>query len=417
MKIDQIEMFTLDLPFASPRTERHMHRASTHGERVCVFRVRMDTGVIGYGEMHGQGADSQDLVARNPFELLWDDSINPAVQIAILDAVGRQENVPVYRLIGSKVRDWCPISWWAIDMPPEDWAQEAEEAQRLGYTSFKLKARPWFDIIQQVDAIAKVVPESFKLDVDFNGFLLNAGNALPVLKELEKRENVAIFESPIPQTDVEGYRQIRSQISHPISLHFGTPPIMTALKEEVCDGFVISGSAGNVIRQGTIAAVSNKSFWLQMVGSGIMTAFTVHLGAVLSHARWPAITCHELFEDDLLKERLEVKDGYIRCPEAPGLGVEIDQDALEKYRVDDGAPTPQDEYLKKRRVLRICWPPRSRREEARTWAFTRESDYQQAFYAGNLPLFVPGVTLEVIENDGSQEFNRIYSQVEWGEVR
>ena len=85
-----------------------------------------------------------------------------------------------------------------------------------------------------------------------------------------------------------------------------------------------------------------------------MTAFTVHLGAVLSHAQWPAITCHDLWMDDLLMERLEVQDGYIRVPEGPGLGVEVDEEAIERYRVEPGTPSPKQQYLAQRRVLRIA---------------------------------------------------------------
>ena len=392
MKVARIETFALNLPFVT-RVAHHMQRASTHGERLYVCRLTTDTGIVGYGE--GQSSDAQiaRVVGRTPFDFLMDDTVGPGIQMALYDAIGKAEKVPVYRLLGPKVRDRCPISWWAIDMPPEDWAAEAAEAVRLGYTSFKLKARPWRDIFEQVEAVSKVVPPNFKLDVDFNSFLLNAGNAIPILRELERQNNVSIFETPIPQTDVEGYKQIRNRINRPISIHFGQPPIMTALREEVCDGFVIGGNAESVLRQATLAAEANKPFWLQMVGTGITTAFALHLGAVLSHAQWPAITCHELWENDLLKTRLEVQDGYLHVPETPGLGVEIDEEAIDRYRVEEDEPTPKEEYLKQRRVLRIRWP------DGRTWCYTSEAAYQQAFSAGSMPLFERGVTLEVIEDD------------------
>jgi L-alanine-DL-glutamate epimerase-like enolase superfamily enzyme len=418
MKITHAERFVLNLPFENPRVERHMQRANTHGERVTAWRVETDAGIVGYGE---GGGDEARVIGKNPFELLNEDSIGGGLHTALYDIAGKAEGVPAYRLMGPKVRDFCPISWWAIDMPPEDWAEEAKTAVRLGYTSFKLKARPWQDIFAQVEAIGKVVPPGFLLDVDFNAFLLNSGNAIPILRELEKNEHVSIFEQPIPQEDVDGYKQIRQRITKSISLHFGSPPIATTIHENICDGFVLGGSVMEARRQGTIAAMANKPFWLQMVGAGIMTAFTVHLGAVLSHARWPAITCHELWVDDLLKERLEVKDGYIRVPEAPGLGVEVDEEALERYRVDPQARTPKDEYLQKRRVLKIRWPrpegSRAGRKEGPAWCFTSESDYQRSFYSGNMPLFVRGVTLEVIEDDGSAAFTRLYERVKGGDVR
>jgi hypothetical protein len=242
-------------------------------------------------------------------------------------------------------------------------------------------------------------------------FLLNAGNAIPLLHEVEACPNVAIIESPIWQEDVEGNKAIRAAIKSPIAHHFGNPPIMTALREQVCDGFVIGGGAASILRQGTIATEANKPFWLQMVGTGIMTAFTMHLGAVLTHAQWPAITCHELWQDDLLAERLAIIDGYIRVPEGPGLGVTIDEAAIERHRVEPNAPTPKDAFHQQRLVLRVCWP------DGRWWAFKDQVSYDRAFYAGNLPRFERGVQLELQLDDGSPTFARLHEAVQREPVR
>jgi L-alanine-DL-glutamate epimerase-like enolase superfamily enzyme len=336
--------------------------------------------------------------------------------MAIYDVAGKAEGIPAHRLIGEKVRDVCPISWWAIDMPPEDWAAEAKTAVELGYTSLKLKARPWRDIFAQVEAVSAVVPPGFTLDIDFNSFLLSAGQAIPLLRELDEKDHVAIYESPIPQDDVNGYKQIRRRIGKPISIHFGSPPVMTALREDVCDGFVVGGGVSEVRDRAILLGMANKLFWLQMVGSGIRTAFTLHLGAVFSHARWPAITCHGLWEDDLLREPLEVKDGYIRVPEKPGLGIEVDEEALERHRVEPHTQTPKEVYIQRRRVLRVRWPASGGRRGP-AWSFTSETDYQRAFYSGNIPLFIRGVTLEVIEDDGTPAFTKLYERVRSGEVR
>ena len=152
------------------------------------------------------------------------------------------------------------------------------------------------------------------------------------LRELEQFSNVKIVETPIPQGDVAGNRQIRSQIRFPIAMHFGSPPIMTALADDVCDGFVIGGGVKSVLDQATIAAQANKPFWLQLVGTGLTTAWAMQLGAVCTHAQWPAVTCMHIYSDDLLAEPLQVVAGYVRVSQEPGLGVEVDEDALAKYR-------------------------------------------------------------------------------------
>ena len=89
-----------------------------------------------------------------------------------------------------------------------------------------------------IGAIIEDVPQQFKLDLDFNATLANAANAVEFLKTLEQYEQVAMIESPIPQGDVAGNKQIRQRINRPVAMHYGSPPILTTLHEDVADGFV-----------------------------------------------------------------------------------------------------------------------------------------------------------------------------------
>ena len=409
--ITDVERITVDVPFLE-RPAKHMGRQLWGWTISEVCRVKTDAGIEGFGETlvhYTWGRVSEEAVARvigrNPAELLWDDSLGAGLQMALFDLTGKALGVPCHRLMGQRVREWCPISWWAIDMPPSDWAREAQEAVRSGYTGFKIKARPWFDIREQVKAIAEVVPGHFKLDLDFNGLLLNAGHAVPLLQELERMPNVAMFESPISQGDIEGNKQVRAKTTHPIAMHYGNPPIMTALTEEVCDGFVIGVGAANVIRQGTVAAEAGKPFWLQLVGTGITTAWALHLGAVLTHAQWPAITCHEMYSDDLVTERIEIQGGFGRVPEAPGLGVELDEGALERLRTDSiDRPAPTDLY-------RVVWP------DGQCTAYASPDQYRNDFMAGNQRVFEPGVTLEVVEDDDSKAFAELRARAARSPIR
>ena len=84
--------------------------------------------------------------AQRQRALLWRDELGAGVQIALFDAVAKNENVPICDLLGSRVRNGCPISWWTCDMGPEDWARQCEMAVARGYMSAKLKTRPWQDL-------------------------------------------------------------------------------------------------------------------------------------------------------------------------------------------------------------------------------------------------------------------------------
>ena len=213
-------------------------------------------------------------------------------------------------------------------MPPEGWAEECRQAAQAGYTSSKLKARPWFDLHAAIQAVQEVVPPGFHLDLDYNGTLANSANAIPHLRELEAYPEVAMIETPIPQNDVAGNKQIRNLIARPIAMHYNNPPIETTMKEDVTDGFVICAGASRLLKQASVCEQWNKPFWLQLVGSGITTAWAAHLGAVLPQAKWPAITCMNIWEHQLIKPAIEVRGGFYRVPETPGLGVEIDSAAI-----------------------------------------------------------------------------------------
>ncbi len=392
LNIKQIETIPLHVPFYCERVSRHMHRALTHGERVYVYRLELSDGTTGYGENLADESDNiQRLIGQNPFAYMNDDSIGFGIQMALFDAVGKTVGIPVYQLIGPKVRERCPISWWDIDMPPEDWVAEVEESVKRGYTSAKLKARPWRDIFAQVEAVGNAVPQDYRLDIDFNGFLRTAENAAPVLQQLDQHPNVAIYESPFYLgTDVAGAGRLQETIQKRIVEHFNE----SCLHARCCGGFVVGGGVTTLRRTNALCASFEQPFWLQMVGTGITTAYAVHLGTVLSKAELPAITCHELWESDLLETRHVVTDGTIQVAETPGLGIAVDESALAAYRVGKSEPTPQQLFRESEYVCRVHIPNAD--GSVTVHNFTGEDVYYPAFSAGEYPGFVPGIRMEVV---------------------
>jgi L-alanine-DL-glutamate epimerase-like enolase superfamily enzyme len=414
LRIKDVERIVVDVPF-TPRCQQWNAREVWQWRIVEVMRVTTDApDLVGYGEtiLHYTWSRVSDeaiarIKGRNPADFLGDDSLGAGLQMALYDLVGKALGVPAYRLFNlPRVREWCPISWWNIDMPPEAFAAEAQEALERGYTSYKIKARPWWDVYAQTEAIAKVTPPHFRLDLDWNQMLLNAGNAAPVLAELDKEERIAIYESPIMQRDVEGHRQLRQKTTRPLALHFGDPPFTSVVRSEVCDGFVVGGGIASILRQAALAAAFEKPFWLQLVGTGLTTALSLQLGAVLPYAQWPSVNCLNNYADDLLQQPLTIRGGYARTPEAPGLGIEIDEEALTRYRM-----TPPYEFPKPRLLLSVVWP----RGRVMHYASLRQCWDDCAM--GNQPAQERGVTMEVHPDDGTKEWADLYARTEIGPVR
>ena len=138
--------------------------------------------------------------------------------------------------------------------------------------------------------------------------------------------------------------------------------------------------------------------WLQMVGTGVTTTFAVHLGAVVVEARWPAIPCINIYSHTLLKE-FEVVGGHISVPQAPGLGVEVDWDAVENYRVE-----PDFTKETPRQIHTIFYP------DGRQMAYPG-GGYRGEFLSGKLGGFLAGITADFRLDDGSEEFDREYREL------
>src|SRR5215207_8195732 len=120
MKITAVEFIHLDVPF-TPHTNQHMHYWLPHWRISQLCKITTDSGLVGWGETLPNytwakvppGVEEK-LIGCHPANVMWQDKLGAGVQMALFDLVGKALGVPIYKLLGSKVRDWCPISWWAM---------------------------------------------------------------------------------------------------------------------------------------------------------------------------------------------------------------------------------------------------------------------------------------------------------------
>jgi len=406
--IERIDRTAVELPFREVPA-RNMAREIPHWRFLEVVEVHLACGHSGFGETMlfytwgaTDDADVERALGQNAWDILWDDSLGAGLQMALFDAVGRALGAPIHRLIGPKVHERTPLSWWDIDLIPEDLASECETAYKSGYLAFKTKGRPWFDIFEQVELASKVVPEEFNIDMDFNDTLLDAERGLPILLELEKNPRIGIYETPIPQSDIQGNQKIRAATRVPIAMHYGSPAPLVALKEEVCDGFVVSGGASRLKEIAAVCAMADKPFWLQLVGSSITAAYSLHFGGAFSHATWPAVNCHQLFADSLLTEPIVVEEGTAAVPDKPGLGFELDRDTLERYKIEKPARRPEPQ-----RLIETSLPDGTRMYTANTG---RVNFMLQQGQRGTYPYYVRGARTRLVPDDGSERWRRLYDR-------
>lgn len=332
MKITKIEVIKVKAPFHEGISELMVRRNLYQIN--YVYKVYTDEGLMGIGD-DGRQPDEEikKYLGKNPFEFMNGQAPTP-LQQAFYDIMGKALGLPVHKLLGEKVQDRVPIGYWSIDMTPQEWANEAKRAYSLGYRLHKIKARPWFEIVEQVQAISEAVPSDYKLRLDANGTFETPERSIQVAKLL-KDYNIESFETPIPQDKIDGYLEIKKNCDMPITIHFGSPDPIQAIKANMTDSFIIAypdSRAANAKREATIAQAAQLPVWIQIVGLGITTTYVMHLNAIMPNATMSAITLSCLRANDLVKPSIKMEDGYAVVPDRPGLGVELDEDELERCR-------------------------------------------------------------------------------------
>lgn len=410
MKITDIEVIPLRLPYEARIRKAFYHFGMT--ERLTIYKFHTDTGLVGLGENVGPPFSQAQLdayIGTSPFDHAMDTGpFN--LDMACYDLMGKHLGLPMWKVLGQQVRPWVNMGWWMPCMSPEDSAAEVEEAASRGYRGLKCKARAFYDVVEQAHAMQAVAPPDFRIEFDFNGSLMNVEKALPILRELEKIPIVKGIEEPIFAYDVEGWRRLHEEIRIPFYLH-GVSTIFDGASRQPSgpwlglragdfDGALCSHeNIRNAMAASWAFKAANTPILLQYVGTGITTAFACHLGAVMHTATLPGVTAHHTCEDDMITEPHPIQRGFMKVPEGPGLGVELDEAAVRKY-----TDTPELE-----------WP---RHFSVVTLPGDIKHYYRNLPQAENLmkqgvdDAFVPGIRLEEREDDGSDEFNRIWNRLQ-----
>ena len=174
----------------------------------------------------------------------------------------------------------------------------------------------------------------------------------------------------------------------------------TSLRAGDFDGALCSHeNIRNALAASWAFAAANTPILLQYVGTGITAAFACQLGAVMHTATLPGVTASHSYEDDLIETPHAVQRGFMKVPEGPGLGVELDEDAVARYR-----NTPEAAWSRHFSVVKL--------------PSGVEHNYRSLQQAENLmklgvdESFAPGVRLVEREDDGSEDFDRIWKELQ-----
>jgi L-alanine-DL-glutamate epimerase-like enolase superfamily enzyme len=266
------------------------------------------------------------------------------IEIALWDILGKACGMPIFRLLGGAVRERIPIKMSVSGVGPERAAEIASWAMAKGLKALKVKVgiEPESDI-ERVKAVRSAIGPNTRLGIDANGGW-SVRAAIPTIRRMVESCGIYFAEQPVAPLDLQWMAEVRSRVSVPVMADescYTLQDAMAITRAGAADVLsVYIGKGGGMGPARKIAAVAEAAGLTCTVGSnlelGVASAAMAHLAAATTGIGAEEFPCDILgplaYEHDLLAEPMEFSDGAIRVPSGPGLGIEIDEGILARYR-------------------------------------------------------------------------------------
>jgi len=346
VKITRLERTVVVVPFIPGILPPPDYEEATPGypqplgeRRQDIVRLHTDDGAVGKG-MGGpyfgrRDLEEPDLVGRDPLEFEPRSLGGGPWDMALLDLIGQAVGWPLYRLFGGKARDRVPVDYWISRMGPEDTAAAATRAAAQGFHGIKMKCK-WEDanVADRVFAAHEAAPD-LRIVVDPNERFHTVENTLSLARELEGLD--VIFEDPIPKGDsLAPYQRLVAEIPFPVAPHLQNPrQAIEAVHLKAADALNIGPAGWGFLDIARIAEAADIPVWqASNVDVGLHDAFRAHASAACPNCTLGSDLCGNfVHEHSLLAEPL-VRDGCVTVTDRPGLGVDLDEEAVQRYAVD-----------------------------------------------------------------------------------
>lgn len=369
MKITRVTAMVLRLP--------HVTDACDGTQDTCLIRVETDAGLTGWGEVDScptavkavvdaplshqicnglaNVLDHEDPLAVEACMQRMTDAANyyggdgvglhamAGVNQALWDIAGRARDVPVYRLLGGpfrkRFRAYCSILFG--DSP----AQTGELGRMFAGEGFTAVKFGWGPMGEDEESDISLVREARRGVGDGVDVLIDAGQVWDWKTALKRARQFAEFrpfwlEEPLHPSDLRGYAKLAAESPVPIAAGEAEARL-DAFERLVAEAGLDwvqpdPGRCGisTMVEVGRMAhrchaRVVNHSF-----KSGITIAASLHaLAAVPGGEMFEYCMSESPLRHELTHERFEVVNGHVAVPEGPGLGVTVNEETIEKYRV------------------------------------------------------------------------------------
>ena len=273
--------------------------------------------------------------------LVGNTGAHSAVEMALLDMACRASRCRLIDQVVSKpARQQVSPMWLLGNATPEQDIAEALAKRAEGYNFFKLKigVKPIADEIKAAHAIRKALPDA-RLCADANcGLTLAAAQRYA---ERTRDVNLAFIEQPLAAYDLAGLKTLTRGSKTPIGMDESIHSLadVEAVKRAGAKGVSLKLIKLGGFREAFAAGKLCKKLGLKInvaakiAESAIGTAAAVHLACAVSNVDWGVSLTNFYLADDIVKTPIAMQDGVVALPQGAGLGVEVDEAAVERFRV------------------------------------------------------------------------------------
>lgn len=382
MKIVDIKTHILSAPLEVPFA---FSQGWVRTRSAMLTEVVTDEGIVGWGEALCQGLQPPELAAavveyalkplvmsKDPLdvEVLWDIMYNQtkdygqkgvvigaisSIDVALWDIIGKYHKLPVYKVMGGAHR--TNVKTYATGFYRRGkeselrnaWIEEAKSHIAAGFKGMKLKIGLGVkEDIKNVEAVRDAIGPDYQLMVDANhGYNLCDAKKLGLALE---PYDISWFEEPIAPEDIAGYRELKQTVRIPLACgeneftRIGFKEWLVARAVDIIQPNTCqSGGFTECRRISAMASAWGVSYNPHCWGTAIGIAAALHMLAIIPpnpisiYPNEPMLefdrSAHP-FRNELITKPFEVKDGYVAVPEGPGLGIDINYDALKKYKIN-----------------------------------------------------------------------------------
>jgi D-galactarolactone cycloisomerase len=366
MKITDIK--TLRLRAAIPQEGQVFSRSGVRNYRsATLVQIDTDEGISGLGSCSGNGELIEFIIAKilrplvvglDPTRIdeVWDRAYVrgghkefgtrgigvvalSGIDVALWDIFGKIHGQPLYQMLGGKCRDKVPV--YATALYPEDPTKVVKKARGFADQGFHgVKIKVGFDLDQDIEivrAVRRELGRDFIVMTDANqGYTVDVA-----VKAADAFADSGVFwlEEPLFAEDIAGHARLREKTGVPIAvgenLHMCSAFENFVLREAVDflqPDVARAGGITEIRKIAALAASRQMPISFHTWGDAVALAASIHLSAAV-----PECTVMELdytynpLRVELLRQPLELESGFLFPPDKPGLGIELDADALERF--------------------------------------------------------------------------------------